>query len=34
MRGVVMIPSRGGEVVVRRRLETPREAAVASAVAS
>jgi cytochrome P450 len=30
MRGVMLLPSRGGEVVVRRRLEAPRRAAVAA----
>jgi cytochrome P450 len=34
MRGVMLLPARGGEVAVRRRIETPREAALASAAAS
>jgi cytochrome P450 len=34
MRGVMLLPSRGGEVVVRRRIDAPRPAAMASAAAS
>jgi cytochrome P450 family 135 len=34
MSGVTMLPARGGEVVVRKRLETPREAPLLSAAAS
>jgi cytochrome P450 len=34
MRGVMLLPARGGEVAVRRRIETPREATLASAAAS
>jgi cytochrome P450 len=34
MRGVMLLPSRGGEVVVRRRIDAPRQAAMVSAAAS